>query len=131
MRTRESGDRGLAVGAPDAMAPATDAYGPAEHPVYISLVRPVHTLGVERHVIGLEATLCLALIFGIGLSVAAFALVAVIVLVLHPAMVWVTAREPIATELYVRNRVYADYYAPHAVVHRRSTRPRPSLPGRR
>jgi type IV secretory pathway TrbD component len=115
----------------DVAASASDAHDPAAHPVYTSLVRPVLTLGVERHVAGLEATLCLAIVFGVGLNAVSLGLLAVVVLVLHPTMVWVTAWEPLATELYVRSRAYADYYAPHAALHQRSPRPRPSLPGRR
>lgn len=98
------------------------------HAVYRSLIRPVLTLGVERHVAGLEITLCLALVFGVGLSVATAALVALVLVLMHPALVWVTAREPLVTELYVRSQQYADYYAPHASVHRPVPRPRPSMP---
>ena len=49
---------------------------PAEHPVHASLVRPVLYLGVERHVVAVEGTLCLALLFGVGLSLATLGLVA-------------------------------------------------------
>lgn len=102
------------------------------HPVHGSLVRSTLTLGVERHVAGLEFTLCLAVTLGVGLSLPALCLVAVVVLVIHPTLVWVTARDPLATEVYMRSRSYADYYAPHssahAVFYKRALRPRPSLP---
>lgn len=102
------------------------------HPVHGSLVRNTLTLGVERHVAALEFTLCLAVTLGVGLSFPALCLVAVVVLVIHPTLVWVTARDPLATEVYMRSRSYADYYAPHssaqAVFYKRALRPRPSLP---
>lgn len=106
--------------------------GGESHPVHGALVRHVLTLGVERHVAALELTLCLAVVFGIGLSVPALCVVAVVALVIHPALVWITARDPLASEVYVRSRFYADYYAPHATAHaafrKPAPRPRPSLP---
>jgi type IV secretory pathway TrbD component len=102
------------------------------HVVHGSLVRPTLTLGVERHVAALEFTLCLALILGIGVRLPTVCLVAVVVLLAHPTLVWLTARDPLATQIYVRSRAYADYYAPHASarsgVGDRVPRPRPSLP---
>lgn len=102
-----------------------------EHPVHASLVRPMLVLGVERHVIALEVTLCLALVFGVGVSLPTLALCTVVVLVLHPALVWITAKDSLATEVYLRNRGYADYYAPHGALHRPAGRPRVSVPGPR
>ena len=106
-----------------------------EHPLHESLVRQTLYLGVERTVLGMEGTLCLALLFGVGFALPALALMALVVLVIHPVMVWVTARDPQATEIAVRGRTYADYYAPHAALHpsgaARAPRPRPSVPGRR
>lgn len=101
------------------------------HVVHGSLVRPTLTLGVERHMAALEFTLCLALILGIGVHLTTVCLVAAIVLLVHPTLVWLTARDPLATQIYVRSRGYADYYAPHASAHAalnvRVPRPRPSL----
>ena len=99
-----------------------------EHPLHASLVRPLLYMGVERTVIALEATLCLALVLGVGLSVATLSFVATIMLVMHPTMVWLTAKDAMATEIYVRSRAYDDYYAPHAVVRRTALRPRRSIP---
>lgn len=102
------------------------------HPIHGSLVRPTLTLGVERHVAALEFTLCIALVLGIGLSVPTLCLVAFVVVAIHPTLVWVTAKDPLATEVYVRSRAYADYYAPHAsanaALRGRVPRPRPSIP---
>ena len=102
--------------------------GWTEHALHTSLVRPTLYLGVERHVIALEGTLGLALLFGVGLSWATAGLIALVVAVLHPTMVWVTNRDPQATEIAVRSRVYADFYAPHATLGGPTARPRPTLP---
>lgn len=109
-------------------AGARDRERPTEHPIHPSLVRPVLYLGVERPVIGLEATLCFALVLGAGPSLATLGVAAVVMLVVHPVMAWLTAKDPLATEVAVRSRAYADFYAPHAALRGHQPRPRPSLP---
>jgi type IV secretory pathway TrbD component len=86
--------------------------------------------GVERQVIAIEATLVAALLFGVGPHLATLAVAAVVLLILHPALVWLTARDPQVTEVFLRSRGYADYYAPHATVtaSARPPRVRPSVP---
>jgi type IV secretory pathway TrbD component len=101
---------------------------PTAHPVHTSLVRPIHYLGVERLVISLEVTLCLALVFGLGPGFVTFGICALVVLVMHPTMVWLTARDAMTTEIYMRSRAYADFYAPHAAPRRAARAPRPSIP---
>jgi len=96
--------------------------------VHPSLVRPVLYLGVERPVIALEATLCAALLFGVGPTALTIACLAVVVVVVHPVAVWLTARDPQAVELYLRSRAYADFYAPLALPHAPMPRPRASVP---
>lgn len=105
------------------------AQGRARHTVHASLVRPVLYVGVERPVIAFEATLCLAMLFGVGLHLVTAGLVGAVVLVIHPTMVWLTARDAQATEVYVRSRAYADYYAAHGAAHTQGRLPRPSIPG--
>ena len=97
--------------------------------VHPSLVRPVLYLGVERPVIAFEATLALAVLFGVGLHLITLGLIGVVMLVIHPSMVWLTAKDAQATEVYVRSRAYADYYAPHGSIRTRGRAPRPSIPG--
>lgn len=97
--------------------------------VHPSLVRPVLYLGVERPVIAFEATLALAVLFGVGLHLITLGLIGIVMLVIHPSMVWVTAKDAQATEVYVRSRAYADYYAPHGSTRTRLRAPRPSIPG--
>ena len=85
-------------------------------------------LGVERTVIALEATLCLALVCGAGPRLPTFAICAFVVLALHPTMAWLTAKDALLSEIYVRSRGYRDFYAPHASVQRAGRAARPSVP---
>lgn len=87
---------------------------PTAHAVRHSLVRPMLYMGVERTVIALEATLCLALVCGAGPRLSTLAICSFVVLVLHPTMAWLTAKDPIVTEIYLRSRRYKDFYTPHA-----------------
>ena len=96
--------------------------------VYKSLHRPLTYLGVERTVVAIEGTLCAALLFGIGLSLATLGLIAMVMLIVHPAMVWVTAKDPQATEILLRTRAYADFYTTHAGLRKTGRKPRPSIP---
>ncbi|MDQ6829364.1 MAG: VirB3 family type IV secretion system protein [Gemmatimonadota bacterium] len=106
---------------------ALDA-GPYAAPIHPSLVRPLLYMGVERHVIALEATIGLALVVGVGIHLITLALLAAVILAVHPALVWVTARDPLASEIFLRSRGYADFYAPHASIHDMPRTPRPSIP---
>ena len=100
-----------------------------EHPLRVSLVRPILYFGVERPVIAFEATLVMGLLFSVGPRLATLLIAAIVVLILHPTMAWLTARDPQITEVYVRSRAYADYYAPHVTVaSERVTRVRASVP---
>lgn len=101
-----------------------------EHPLHVSLVRPILYFGVERPVIAFEATLVAGLVFSVGPHLATLLIAAIVVLVLHPTMVWLTARDPQITEVYLRSRAYADYYAPHASLasRRAPARVRASVP---
>ena len=109
-------------------AAPSPAPAPTERPIHASLVRPVLFLGVERVVIALEATLCFALLVGVGLSLATLGLVAAVVLVIHPVMVWVTAKDAHATAIYVRSLGGRDYYAPHPELGASRLPVRPSIP---
>jgi type IV secretory pathway TrbD component len=102
----------------------------SEHVLHVSLVRPVLYFGVERLVIAFEATLIAGLIFSVGPHLLTVLIAAIVVLVLHPTMAWLTTRDPQITEIYMRSRAYADYYAPHVAVasRRRTPRVRASIP---
>jgi type IV secretory pathway TrbD component len=108
-----------------------DAGAATGHRVHPSLTRPVLYMGVERPVIAFEATLALAVLFGVGVHLITLGLIGVVMLVIHPSMVWVTAKDSQATEVYIRSRAYADYYAPHDSAWTRGRPPRPSIPGAR
>jgi type IV secretory pathway TrbD component len=88
-------------------------------------------LGVERTVIAVEATLCLALVCGAGPRLPTFAVCSFVVLALHPTMAWLTAKDPSVLEIYLRSRAYRDFYAPHAPVLRPGRRAKPSIPATR
>jgi type IV secretory pathway TrbD component len=97
-------------------------------PIHPSLVRADLTLGVERHVAGVEVTLCFAVLFGARVSLASLLLVGLIVFVIHPAMVWITTSDPEVTAVYARSLRYGDFYVPHGLPWSRSSGCRPSIP---
>ena len=104
---------------------------PLHHPIHGALVRAVRYLGVERSAIGLEVTLCLAVLVGARLHPVALGLVAAVACVVHPVLVWATARDAQVLDVTLRSRAYADYYAPHGRPGGAARRPRASVPGRR
>ena len=95
--------------------------------VHPALLRAVLYGGVERPVIALEATLAAGLLFTVGPRLVTLAVVAAIVGVLHPTMVWVTSRDPLATAIYVRSLRWRDFYPPHGALRTRG-RVHPTLP---
>ena len=101
---------------------------PAAHAVRQSLVRPMLYLGVERTVIAVEATLCLALVCGAGPHLPTFAVCAFVVLAFHPTMAWLTAKDPLVVEAYIRSRAYRDFYAPQPAVQQPGRKAQPSIP---
>lgn len=122
-----AGERRSAARSSYAGMPASEQL-PTERPIHPSLVRPTLYLGVERHVIAIEGTLCLAVLFGVGLSVVTAGIIALILLVIHPVLAWSTSRDPQASEIYLRSHAYADYYAPQPGLHEPAAPPRPSVP---
>ena len=112
-------------------AGALDPVAPAAHAIRQSLVRPMLYLGVDRTVIAVESTLCLALFCGAGPHLPSFAICAFVVLVLHPTMAWLTADDPLVVEIYMRSRGYRDFYQPHATLRQSGRKPRPSVPAAR
>ena len=109
-------------------AVAPQPVAPAAHAIRQSLVRPILYLGVERTVIAIEATLCLALVCGAGPRLPTLMICAFVILALHPTMVWLTAKDPIASEVYLRSRAYQDFYAPHPTAACVGRGSRPSIP---
>ena len=101
---------------------------PAAHAVRQSLVRPMLYLGVERTVVALEATICLALVCGAGPRLTTFGVCAFVALVIHPTMAWLTAKDPMVVEIYMRSRAYRDFYAPHATAQRAGRKVETSVP---
>lgn len=104
---------------------------PAAHAIRQSLVRPMLYLGVERTVIALEATICLALICGAGPRLPTFAICAFVVVVVHPTVAWLTAKDPVVVEIYMRSRAYRDFYTAHPMILCAGRRAHPSIPSPR
>lgn len=101
------------------------------HPIHAALIRPVLFAGVEYAVAITEGTLVVALLVGVGLHLATMALATAILAVVHPVLVRLTARDPHATQVYLRSLRYADYYTPSAPL-RSAHRPvSPSVPSLR
>lgn len=101
---------------------------PVAHQIHASLTRARLHLGVEPAVIAVKGTLCAALLFGVGLSLATVGLIVVVMLIVHPAMVWVAAKDPQATEIFLPTRAYADFYTTHARLRKTGRKPRPLIP---
>ena len=99
--------------------------------VHPALVRPVLMAGVERPVLALEVTVAVGLLMSVGPRLVTLGVVALVVGVIHPTMAWLTARDPMATAVYVRSLRWRAYYPPHAdprAAVRRASRARASLP---
>ena len=98
--------------------------------VHRSLVRTPLYAGVEKGFLLFEVCTVGFLFFVAGFSAAAALVALVWVLLLHPAMVWVHARDPLLVVLYVRSLSGEDFYLPHAKRGAKTPAVRPSLPRR-
>lgn len=102
----------------------------ARNRVHQSLVRTPLYAGVEKGFLLFEVSTVGFLFFVIGFRLVTFVAAAVWVLVLHPLMAWVSARDPLMPALYIRSLTAKDYYAPQALRHRKPISPKPSIPKR-
>jgi type IV secretory pathway TrbD component len=84
------------------------------HVVHASLWRPVLFGGAEPGFVILEVATVLALLFVVGLHVATVGLALAYATVVHAAAVWVTAKDPMMSRIYLRSLSVRDYYAPIA-----------------
>jgi type IV secretory pathway TrbD component len=98
--------------------------------VHQSLVRTPLYAGVEKGFLLFEVSTVGFLFFVVGFRLVTFVDAAVWVLVLHPLMAWVSARDPLLPALYIRSLTAKDYYAPNAAHRRKPTSPKPSVPKR-
>lgn len=108
--------------------PDSGALARRAHP---ALIRPVLLAGVERPVLALEVTVAAGLLMSVGPRLVTLGIVLLVVGVVHPTMAWLTARDPMATAVYVRSLRWRAYYPPHAdprAALRRASRARVSLP---
>ena len=98
--------------------------------VHQSLVRTPLYAGVEKGFLLFEVSTVGFLFFVVGFRLVTFVAAAVWVLVLHPVMAWVSARDPLMPALYIRSLTAKDYYAPQASNRRKPISPKPSIPKR-
>lgn len=104
---------------------ALESTGLPRH-VHPALLRAVLYAGVERPVIALEGTIAVGILFTVGPRLVTLVVIVAIVSIIHPAMAWVTSRDPLATSIYVRSLRWHDYYAPHGALRTSVTRTRVS-----
>lgn len=98
--------------------------------VHQSLIRTPLYAGVDKGFLLVEACTVGFLFFAVGFHLATVFAAGVWVLVLHPLMVWVNAKDPLLAALYVRSLWGRDYYAPHASHRGRAPAAKPSIPKR-
>lgn len=98
--------------------------------VHQSLIRTPLYGGVDKGFLLVEACTVGFLFFVVGFHLATVFAAAVWVLVLHPLMVWVNAKDPLLATLYIRSLRARDYYAPHASHGGKAPAVRPSIPKR-
>jgi type IV secretory pathway TrbD component len=84
------------------------------HVVHASLWRPILFGGAEPGFVIMEVATVLALVFVVGLHVATVGLALAYATVVHAAAVWVTAKDPMMSRIYLRSLGARDYYAPIA-----------------
>jgi type IV secretory pathway TrbD component len=100
----------------------------SESHVHSSLWRPILFGGAEPGFVIMEVATVLALLFVVGLHVTTVGLALVYATVVHAAAVWVTAKDPMMSRLYLRSLGMRDYYAPIARTSSRSVPVRAAVP---
>ncbi len=98
--------------------------------VHQSLIRVPLYAGVDKGFLLVEACTVGFLFFAVGIQLATVLAAGVWVLVLHPLMVWINAKDPLLAVLYVRSLWGKDYYAPHASHGGRAPAAKLSIPKR-
>lgn len=97
--------------------------------VHQSLIKTPLYAGVDKGFLIFELTTVGFLFFAIGFHLVTLLIAIGWAAVIHPLMVWISAKDPLLAVLYVRSLSAADYYAPAA--HRTAPPPRrvrPSIP---
>ena len=100
--------------------------------VYQSLIKTPLYAGVDKGFLIFELTTIGFLFFVVGFHLVTLLVAVVWAAVIHPLMVWISAKDPLLAILYVRSLSAEDYYAPTP---QRSAKPprrvKPSIPGAR
>jgi type IV secretory pathway TrbD component len=109
-------------------AGAAAAATPGKHPLHASLYRPVLYAGVAPQFLLFEATAVFLLLFEVGPHLLTLLLSLFYCLVFHPLAAFLCAKDPQATDLYVRSLRGADFYAAGAPLRAKAWPPDPALP---
>ena len=87
-------------------------------PVHSALLRPILIGGADRELALANGVICVALIFGIGVSKYTLGVVALLLTIGHWGLVRVCRYDPFFRHVYVRHVQLRDYYvaapSPHA-----------------
>jgi type IV secretion system protein VirB3 len=84
---------------------------PRRIPVHASLLRPVLLGGADRECALANGIVCLALLFGIGVSRYTIAVVVFLLTIGHGALMRITKSDPLFREVYLRHVRLGSYYA--------------------
>ena len=101
---------------------------PRQHKVHQSLIRTPLYAGVEKGFLLFEVCTVGFLFFVIGFHAIAIAVALVWVLLVHPTMAWICAKDPLLAMLYVRSLSGKDFYTPHASVRGTPLKAKPAIP---
>lgn len=100
--------------------------------VHQSLIRTPLYAGVDKGFLIFELTTIGFLFFVVGFHLATFLVAALWAAVVHPLMVWISAKDPLLAILYVRSLSAEDYYAAASPCRAKSPgRVKPSIPSSR
>ena len=96
--------------------------------IHASLWRPILFGGAEPSLVITEAAVVLALLFVVGIHIATVALAIVYAVGVHSAAVWVTAKDPQISAIYLRSLTAQDYYPAVARAWARPAQVRAAIP---
>lgn len=95
------------------------------HPVHAALYKPVLFMGLPRPILLAEGTMVLSVSFVLGGQWVTLVFVAVVLLVVHPLLVYASRNDPEMIWIFIRALFNEDYYEaqPHVDAPRLPVRP--------
>lgn len=97
-------------------------------PVHGALLRPILIGGADRELALANGVICVALVFGIGISKYTLGVVALLLTVGHWGLVRVCRYDPFFRSVYVRHVQLRDYYVAAPSPHARRPLVHPAVP---